>query len=377
VPVVSLSRPLADRLLRAAGWESVDSTQERIDRTAQPSSVLLRHTVNLETRLTPSTVKSSNVVGVLDGKGPLAEQTVIVGAHYDHVGMGGFGSLAPGTIAVHNGADDNASGTAAMLSSVGRIQAHLADTASHRRIVFIAFTGEERGLLGSEYYVRHPPFPLESTVAMINLDMVGRLRDNDLTVYGTGTALEMDAIVDAANESTGFKLFKVPSGYGPSDHQSFYTQKIPVVFFFTGLHNDYHRPSDDFDKINFNGLTRITDITSGVAVDLATRLERPRYAATGRDASIRWQATAHLGVQLREAQDGRVMITGVTPGGAAEAAGILVGDKLEKFDDVEIRTIAEVLETIRSREAGDPLSVELRRGDRVMTLVAILQKQPG
>lgn len=377
LPVLSLSRQIANRLLLAADSESVDLIQEKINRTMLPSSRLFRHRASLETSLNSSTVPSSNVVGVLDGKGALAEQTVIVGAHYDHVGMGGFGSLAPGTIAVHNGADDNASGTAVLLSSVSSIQERLAESTSHRRVVFIAFTGEERGLLGSEYYVRNPRFPLESTVAMINLDMVGRLRDNDLTVYGTGTAVEMDEIVEAANRATGFKLFKVPSGYGPSDHQSFYTKNIPVLFFFTGLHNDYHRPSDDFDKINFIGLTRITDITSGVAIDLALRQERPQYAATNRDVSIRWQATAHLGIQLRETDDGGVIITAVTPGGSAEAAGMLAGDRLQKFDDREIRTIGEVLETIGSREVGEPLRIELQRDESVLTLTAILKNRPG
>ena len=377
IPVVSLSRRLADQLLLAAGLESIDSANARIDQTSRPVSSLLRHRVDMETRINPSTAKSSNVVGVLDGKGPLAEQTVIVGAHYDHVGMGGYGSLAPGTIAVHNGADDNASGTATLLSSVQRIKERLADDSSHRRIVFIAFTGEERGLLGSEYYVRHPRFPLESTVAMINLDMVGRLRDNDLTVYGTGSAVELDAILEDANQSTAFKLFKVPSGYGPSDHQSFYMQKVPVLFFFTGLHNDYHRPSDDFDKINFNGLTRITDITSGVAVDLAIRPERPRYAETDRDVEIRWQASAYLGVQLRELEEGGVMISAVTSGGSADVAGLLAGDRLRKFDDVEIRTTGEVLEAIGTREVGDSLRVELQRGETILILNAFLQKRPN
>jgi len=233
-------------------------------------------------------------------------------------------------------------------------------------------------LLGSEYYVRHPRYPLETTAAMINLDMVGRLRDNDLTVYGTGSATEMDSILEAANQATGFKLFKVASGFGPSDHQSFYTRNIPVLFFFTGLHNDYHRPSDDFDKINFNGLTRITDITSGVVAELATRLDRPHYAATDRDVEIRWQATAYLGVQLRDMNDNEgILVTGVSPQGAAEKAGILVGDRLKKFDESEIRTIGDVLKAVRLREANDPLRVDLTRGSEALTLIAILQNRPG
>ncbi len=378
LPVLSLSREIANQLLMAAGWNSIDETRARIDRTGRPASTALAHRVDLQTSLNPSMVKSSNVIGVLPGKGTLANQSVIVGAHYDHVGLGGEGSLAPGTIAVHNGADDNASGTTALLASVKRIQARLANCGSHRRVVFIAFTAEERGLLGSEHYVRHPRFPLETTAAMINLDMVGRLHDNDLTVYGTGSAAEMESILDDANRTTGFKLFKVASGFGPSDHQSFYTRNIPVLFFFTGLHNDYHRPTDDFDKINFNGLTRITDITSNVVAELAMRLERPHYAATDRDVSIRWQATAYLGIQLRDMNDGAgIMISGVTPGGAAEKAGIKIGDRIQRFDDSVIRTIGEVLDAVRIREANDPLRIVLQRGTEAITAIAILQKRPS
>ena len=378
LPVLSLSREIANQLLMAAEWNSIDATRARIDRTGRPASTALAHRVDLQTSLNPAMVKSSNVIGVFAGKGTLANQSVIVGAHYDHVGLGGEGSLAPGTIAVHNGADDNASGTTALLASVKRIQARLANCSSHRRVVFIAFTAEERGLLGSEHYVRHPRFPLETTAAMINLDMVGRLHDNDLTVYGTGSAAEMESILDDANRTTGFKLFKVASGFGPSDHQSFYTRNIPVLFFFTGLHNDYHRPTDDFDKINFNGLTRITDITSNVVAELAMRLDRPHYAATDRDVSIRWQATAYLGIQLRDMNDGAgIMISGVTPGGAAEKAGIQVGDRIQRLDDSVIQTIGEVLDAVRIREANDPLRIELRRGTEAITAIAILQNRPS
>ncbi len=167
----------------------------------------------------------------------------------------------------------------------------------HRRIIFIAFTGEERGLVGSKHYVRSPGFRSESTVAMVNMDMVGRLRDNELTVYGTGSAPMMNEILDQANERQQFNLFQVATGYGPSDHQSFYEAGIPVMFFFTGLHNDYHRPTDDFDKINFGGLTRITDTVSEVTFQLATRENRPQYAKTEGLAKIRRQMTAYLGVQ--------------------------------------------------------------------------------
>ena len=376
MPVASISREVANQLLRAAGWESVFMAQKRIDLNLRPSSVELNHVAKLSTQFSPSTAKSSNVIGVLPGRGPLADQTVIIGAHYDHVGMGGYGSLAPGTVAIHNGADDNASGTSAMLAAAGKIVRALSSAASHRRVVFIAFTGEERGLLGSAYYVRHPRFPLANTVAMVNLDMVGRLRDDDLTVYGTGSANEMNMILESANRDVGLKLFKVASGYGPSDHQSFYIEKIPVLFFFTGLHNDYHRPSDDFDKINFTGLTRITDITSGVIIALATRPQRPVYAPTDRNVSIRWQASAYLGVQIQPDDDGNLIISGITPGASADVAGVQEGDQLLALGGLKIESVGEVLDTVRSREIGEEMTIQVRRGETEMTVTATLQRRP-
>jgi hypothetical protein len=385
LPVVCISRPLASRLVERASGKTLDQVQAEIDASTRPSSFPLQVTGELETELTSPEVETRNVIGVLPGRGPLADQTVVIGAHYDHVGMGGPGSLAPGTVAIHNGADDNASGTSVMLASVDRITLMLAASESHRRVVFIAFTGEERGLLGSQHYVKNPRFPLESTVAMLNLDMVGRLRDNDLTVYGTGTSPGFDEQVERLNRQTGFSLFKVASGYGPSDHQSFYEQKIPVLFFFTGLHADYHRPSDTPDKINFSGMARITDLTSALAHELATAAAPPAYATTDRDVKIRQQARAYLGVALREgaAADGQaaipdsVFVTAITPDSPAEAAGVRVGDRLLKLDDVEVRQVAEVIEMVGLREADVPLRLKLERAGEQLELTAILKNRPG
>lgn len=385
LPVVCISRPLASRLVERASGKTLDQVQAEIDASTRPNSFPLRVTGELETELTSPEVETRNVIGVLPGRGPLADQTVVIGAHYDHVGMGGPGSLAPGTVAIHHGADDNASGTSVMLASVDRITQMLATSESHRRVVFIAFTGEERGLLGSQYYVKNPRFPLESTVAMINLDMVGRLRDNDLTVYGTGTSPGFDEQIERLNRQTGFSLFKVASGYGPSDHQSFYERKIPVLFFFTGLHADYHRPSDTADKINFSGMARITDLTSSLAHELATAAAPPAYATTDRDVKIRQQTRAYLGVTLREgaSADGQavipdsVFVTGISPNSPAEAAGVRVGDRLLKLDDVEVRQVAEVIEMVSLREADVPLRLKLERAGEQLELTAILKNRPG
>ncbi len=360
IPVLSISRALANRLLA----NRLSEFEAEIDSDWQPRSRLLAGTqLRLGVELTPSSARSPNVIGVLPGRGALANETVVIGAHYDHVGMGEFGSLAPGTVAIHNGADDNASGTSAMLRVAGELVQKLAGEQpvdSRRRLVFIAFTGEERGLLGSKHYIEQPRFPLSSTVAMINMDMVGRLNDNELTIYGTGTAEGFEALLDDVNEDAKFKMVKVQSGYGPSDHSSFYQAGIPVLFFFTGLHADYHRPSDDFDKLNLIGMDRITDIISQVSERLATAPERPVYAETEKNVQIRRQLTVSMGVTLSQ-QPGDVVLSSILAAGPAAEAGVRAGDQLIQVGKKTVHRIEDVMEQLRLQSPGDVLSVVVRR----------------
>lgn len=380
VPVISISRTVADQLLHEATGKTLLETEVAIDADLVPASKILTGvSVKLGVEIKPTQRISNNVVGVLAGRGSLADETVIVGAHYDHVGMGGVGSLAPGTIAVHNGADDNASGTAAMLEAAAKIKRRLEASPDHRRVVFIAFTGEERGLLGSKHYVRNPRFPLSDTVAMINLDMVGRLRDNELTVYGTGTADQMDRIAEESNASLAavgqeFDLFKVPTGYGPSDHQSFYVAGVPVLFYFTGLHNDYHRPSDDFVKIDFGGLTRITDIITESCWRIATEPQRLIYSETENKFKMRWQKTAYLGVSLSVQEDKSgvrsVIVTAVKADSPADVSGIRNGDQLIQIGQQKVLAVGDVLSAIRSQKPGETIALRLVRGGEI-TLIDV------
>jgi hypothetical protein len=376
IPIASVARDTVDELLRKSLGQSLESLEAEIDAATTPqSAVLANAAVSLQVELKPSFATTSNVLATLEGRGDLSGETIVLGAHYDHVGMGGFGSLAPGTIAVHNGADDNASGTSAMLAVAKCLVQRLSNAQSHRRLVFIAFTAEERGLLGSKHYVRYPRFSIESTAAMVNMDMVGRLRDNELTVYGVGSSESFESLVDQANERHQFKLFKVSSGYGPSDHNSFYEVGVPVLFFFTGLHTDYHRPSDDFDKIDFGGMVRITDTVCDVTHQLAVREERPKYAETDRNARIRRQMTAFLGVNLAE-RDGRVELSGLNPDGPASRGGLRVGDRLEKLGKRSVKTVREVFDVIRSRSPGDQLKVQLIRDGKRLEIDVRLETRP-
>jgi hypothetical protein len=375
LPVASIARDLADELLRSSGGTSLEEVEKQIDQTFRPASRSLGlATATVSVDLKPAVAISDNVIGRLPGKGLLANQTIVLGAHYDHVGMGGFASLAPGTIAVHNGADDNASGTAAMLACGAELKRRLTVVESHRTILFIGFTGEERGLVGSQHYVQNPLLPIVNTAAMINLDMVGRLRDNELTVYGTGSASGLEQVVDSANQRFAFDLFKVASGYGPSDHQSFYRVGVPVLFFFTGLHNDYHRPSDDFDKIDFGNLTRVTDMVSEVAYRLAVLAQRPVYAATDPKVKIRHQMTAFLGIRVSKRQ-GSVIITDVTAGGPASKAGLQIDDQIQRLGRKAIRSTDDVLSWVREHQPGDEFEFTVRRSANLVTLRGKLEKR--
>ena len=377
VPVFSLARDTAEQLIQRSIGKTLPEIEKQIDRTTKPYSRLLSGVQSTwKVELKSSSADSKNVIGVLPGRGKLAEQTVVVGAHYDHVGMGGFGSLAPGTVAVHNGADDNASGTAAMLSTAGIVKDRLQEFESHRRVVFIAFTGEERGLVGSKEYVQQPSFPIENTTTMVNLDMVGRLRDNELTLYGTGSAEALDEIIERSNASFGFDLFKVKTGYGPSDHQSFYKAGVPVLFFFTGLHNDYHRPTDDADKIEYEGTARITQMVADVTLRFAVRPERLKYAETENRVRIRRQLTAFMGVSLSD-RGTYVLLSAVNENGPGAKAGLRMNDRLDVIEKQKIRNSNQVLEILRTRSPGQTIKVRVHRGGRPVEIPVKLGKRPA
>lgn len=376
IPVVSIARDVAQRLIQQASGKTLSEIEAGIDKNLKPSNRDLPNVrVSVDMEIKPAIAKTKNVIGVLPGKGSLAGETIVVGAHYDHVGMGGYGSLAPGTIAIHNGADDNASGTSTLLACAELTVARLRTNPNHRTVVFVAFTGEERGLIGSAHYVKSPLRPLDTTAAMINLDMVGRLRDNELTVYGTGTADSLDSLVETANQNHQFKLYKVASGYGPSDHQSFYVAGVPVLFFFTGLHNDYHRPTDDYEKIDFDDLTRIALMVGDVTGSLATAAQRPVYAQTNKSVSIRRQMTAYLGVSLSDRQD-HVVLSSVTPDSPADAGGLQVGDRLVKLQNQSIRSSDDVLIWLRKKSPKDKVVITVLRNGQQEKLTVELGERP-
>ncbi len=276
LPVLFAARAALDPVVKAALGTDLAALEAEIDEGPAPrSGELASWRIAGETRIVRKMIELRNVVAVLEGEGPLADETVVVGAHYDHLGYRASltGSFGPEDI--FNGADDNASGTAALIE-VARCLSQR-EKKLPRRVVFIAFSGEERGLLGSRHYMTQPLFPLEKTVAMVNLDMVGRLRDEKLYAMGAGTADEFGVWIDEINKNYGFVIDDKPTRYGTSDHAPFRSAKIPVLHFITGGHADLHRTTDDFEKINVSGMRRVTEMITDFVARVAQAEKRPEF----------------------------------------------------------------------------------------------------
>jgi hypothetical protein len=372
-PVVHCRRRAIDQVLRAALNTDLSTLERRIDEDMAPRSAeLAPWRVKGKISIDRQQAEVKNVVGVLEGQGPRADETLVIGAHYDHLGRGGPGSLAPGREEIHNGADDNGSGTAALMEVARRLAGR--QEKLFRRIVFIAFTGEERGLLGSAHYVKNPLFPLEKTIAMLNMDMVGRLRDDKLVVYGTGSSPELEQILVAVNQKHGFELSKQPTGFGPSDQTSFYAKEIPVLHFFTGIHSDYHRPSDDYDKLNVEGMARIVDLVADIAVEVASADKRPQYKATGRQASFGGDGDRPYFGSIPEfgQEESGYPLSGVTKDSPAEKAGLKAGDVIVQLGESKIGSLEDFDSALRKHKGGDKVMVTVKRDGQQLKLEVTL-----
>ncbi len=301
-----------------------------------------------------SMISSKNVIGFIDNN---AEHTVVIGAHYDHLGYGGQGSLHVGS-EIHNGADDNASGTALMLDLAGQLKS----TNFNNNYLFIAFSGEEMGLLGSNYFVKNSTIDLFSINYMINLDMVGRLKeDKSLAVYGVGTSPVFKQTINSNNES--FNLIENESGVGPSDHTSFYVNDIPVLHFFTGQHSDYHKPSDDVEKINFEGIKEISDYIHLIITDLNDN-GKLSFRKTKNETEEVPRFKVSLGVMPDYMfNKGGMRIDGVTEGRPADKAGLIKGDIVLKMGEYSIEDMMGYMKALSKFESGDSTIIVVKRGE--------------
>lgn len=415
IPIILLSRETARKLLSVdeltllheaqfletqVTGKDIKAPYKRIDRK---KPLLAKFRIDLKKKETPN----YNVIGVLEGTdAKLRSEAIIIGAHYDHLGRGGAGSLAPNSKEIHNGADDNASGTSALLELARQFSK---SKNNKRTLIFIAFGAEESGLIGSKAYTANPVFPLEKTVAMINMDMVGRLDKGKLTVGGIGTASEWekivnekqpviidegivgtqkisadnaenipisvgingDAIVTKKADKYLFNLQLNQDGFGPSDHSSFYAKKIPVLFFFTGTHMDYHKPSDDADKINYEGLEKITEFVSNIVKTIDQNPMRPTYEVAKSSSSMggRTRFNVSLGTipSYADSDNTGLVLDGVRDDSAADKAGIKGGDKIVKIGDKEVKNISDYMFMLGEMKAGDTYDlVVMRDGEKVM-----------
>jgi aminopeptidase YwaD len=429
LPVAVVSRQAGAGILNLGGTEQLAELEKKLltrksgvmseDGKGSPDliSILALPTrmsaLSISTNIVRRNAPAYNVVGILDGSDPiLKNEVIVIGAHYDHLGRGGRSSLATREGDIHHGADDNASGVAGVLELARIFSAERAKM--KRTLVFIAFSGEEEGLLGSNFYVNHPIAPLGQTVAMINMDMIGRMKERKLMIGGVGTSQEWRDIIATANlarsmnvtaaagsgartqsGSVDIQTKSVPvvvsangqaivnfdptrqfdltlneDGYGPSDHSSFYAKQVPVLFFFTGTHDDYHKPSDTAEKINYEDEARILSFVSGIVRSINASASRPTYSTAKSESQGRSMGfRVYLGTipNYSESNDG-LKLDGVREDSPAAKAGLKTGDRITKLAGREIRNVYDYTYALGEMKAGQEYEVEVVRGSETLKL---------
>ena len=370
IPVINITRDLADQLLTSSRF-SADSLDAMIIQQKKPFSFALEEKLSAQTEVNQEKEQTANVVALLKGSDPvLSEQYIVIGAHYDHLGMGGSnsGSRMPDTSAVHNGADDNASGTA-MVIELARALAE--QGAPPRSIIFVAFSAEEMGLLGSKFFIDNPPVPAGSIETMFNFDMVGRFdkEKNSISVSGTGTSSEGDSILLVYEKDLPFKVVHSPDGYGPSDHAAFYAANIPVFYFNTGVHTDYHTPFDDTELLDFDTEATVGNFAADVIGAVAGAPQPLTFKESGSKV-----ASGRMGRQLKVtlgimpdfagSEKKGLRVDGVTSGKPADLGGMLKGDVIISINGLKVENIYEYMSRLSKLKHGQTINVEVIRDDK-------------
>ena len=378
IMLVQVKNAVADAWFRTIG-KSLTEAQDQINSSTRPASFAFPESFRLALDINIETTRATvnNVLGYLPGK---TDEYLIIGAHYDHLGRGNADSLAPSQIGqIHPGADDNASGTAGVLE-LARL---LAPKKGHleRGILFSSYAGEELGLLGSAAWVKEPTLPLDKAVAMINMDMIGRIKDSRIYVGGVGTGTTFKPELERVLGKSDFKIESSVGGYAASDHTSFVGKHIPVLFFFSGLHSDYHKPSDTWDKINPQGAAQLLDLIADISLDLASATERPTFIAVVEDKPISGGGAGGYGPYFGSIPDfgqteNGVRFSDVKPGSPAAKAGFKAGDVLVQFGDKPIKNLYDFTDALRRSKVGDLVDVTvLREGKPVKAAVKLEQRK--
>lgn len=374
IPVVQIKRSVLDEHLMKFG-KSVSAWEEEITSSQQPVNAEIPIAIDVTVDLKKDYSTARNVVAMIEGADPeLKDQFVILGAHYDHLGMGGFGSgsRVPDTLAVHYGADDNASGVAGILELAQQFSDPKHKPA--RSIFFIAFDAEEMGLIGSRYFVNNPMIDLKKVTAMINFDMIGRLKETKaISIGGTGTSLETLDILNQLAEKYPLTLSYSSEGFGPSDHAAFYGQNIPVFFISTGAHADYHTPADNVSGINADGMVAVLDFSAGLVDALASRSEMLTFQEAGpaTRSDHRYNFKVTLGIMPDNTSSGNdgLRVEGVRPGGPAASGGMLKGDVITAIDGNPVGNIYDYMGRLKNLEAGQVISVDVKRNNQTEVLI--------
>jgi hypothetical protein len=390
IPIVMVTTEAADRLVSFTG--TLATFRERADEAGGLYKVTdTRASINVEIARDP--IMTDNVGAILPGKGDLADEYIVIGAHYDHVGYGPNGVDAKNEGKLHPGADDNASGTSGLLVLAEKMKAAYAalpDTASARSVLFLTFTAEEAGLIGSRWFVNHPSIELSKIYIMLNMDMIGRLRAKEgLEVQGTQTAEGLYDWLKPHFDASGIEIKHGMEVAGNSDHASFYSKKLPVLFFFTGLHRQYHKPEDTFDLINQVGAAKVVGLTHNIAMGLAQRTEPLPFKA--REREDRAQAPARqspgptagrvrFGIAPASYSDDKpgVEVGDVYEGTSAADAGIKIGDRMIKWNGKPLTDVESWMPLLSSHKVGDEVEVTLIRDGKEMAIkVKLKGREPG
>ena len=374
IPVFSITRAMADKLLASMNY-TIAALESEMKENKKPVSLYLDPEVTATSDLVKTRVIAHNVVGLLEGSDPvLKNEYVVIGGHFDHLGMGGdgSGSRAPGEIAVHNGADDNASGTAGVIELAQKLSAN--QKLLKRSFIFVAFTGEEMGLLGSKEFVNKPPVDLKMVNAMINMDMIGRLNPESKTISigGTGTSVQSDSILRKLEVGRPFKVSYSTDGYGPSDHASFYSSNIPVFYFSTGAHDEYHTPADDSDMLDYAGEVAVLDMVydlSGIVSSGERLVFREAGAKQATRGGRNLKVTLGIVPDMVSSDNNGLRVDGVRKGGPAEVAGIVKGDRIVTIEGQPVTNIYDYMARLGKLKAGQVATVEIIREGKKQILI--------
>ncbi len=375
IPVINAKRDVIEKIMQTNGY-NFKNIEKGINESGKPNSFILKG-ANAEflTDVIQVKITTNNIIGKIEGSDPqLKKEVVLIGAHKDHLGYGSqYGSLYEGNDRlIHHGADDNASGTSAVLELAQKFASNKELT--KRTMVFMLFNGEEAGLLGSAYFTKAQLFKDMNVTAMINLDMVGRLADNKLNIGGTGTSSLWSNLIDSVNKTFNFNLNKTPDGFGPSDHASFYSQNVPVLFFFTGNHPDYHKPSDTWDKINSEGEEAVTKMAYQIAVTMADYPSKIDFikVVSGNENKTMGNIRVYVGtIPDYSSQADGMEITGVKAGSPAEKGGLQGKDIIIKFGKHEIKNVYDYTYALAEYKPNEEVEIIVMRAGEKVTLKVV------